>query len=97
MRNSRADLFYLQGLPVDRNCITTRSHVRAFLLLTSILNGFLVGVLTTTTKLFTETIKSCDGVVAVFTNPFVYLFWGLMCVSMLSNVYNLNVTMRNYS
>lgn len=33
----------------------------------------------------------------VFVNPFVYIFWGIAAAASVSNVYNLNVTMRIYS
>lgn len=97
MRNTQEELTYMQGLKKENKFFTTRTHVRAFLLLTSVLNGCLVGILTSTTKLFTETISNCESAAAVFVNPFVYIFWGAIVVTMLSNVYNLNVTMRNYS
>lgn len=82
---------------MDRKCFTTRSHVRTFLILTSILNGSLVGILATTTKFLTESVKACEHMADVFVNPFVYIFWGIAVAASISNVYNLNVTMRIYS
>lgn len=87
----------MQGVKQEANFFTTRFHVRCFLLLTSVLNGTLVGILTSSTKLLTETIKNCESTSAIFVNPLVYIFWSVMVVAMVSNVYNLNVTMRNYS
>ena len=66
-------------------------------MMTSIVSGCFIGLLTSNTKLFTETIKMSTSVAAIIINPFVYIFGGCMAVWMTMNFYNLNITMSIYS
>lgn len=82
---------------MDEDFVTIRTHVRSFLVLTSILSGCFIGFLTSNTKLFTESIKMSPSIASALINPYIYFFAALMGISILSNFYNLNVTMSKYS
>ena len=97
MRNTREELYHLQGLEVDGDFVTIRTHVRSFLVLTSILSGCFIGFLTSNTKLFTESIRTSSSIASAVINPYIYIFAALMGISITSNFYNLNVTMSKYS
>ena len=56
------------------------------------MNASFVGLLTTSTKLFTETIEADDH-----SQVIVLIFLSIMVTSLLTIVYNLNLTMQNYS
>lgn len=98
MRNSKDELYYLQGLEVVKSkFFNIRTHVRSFLMLTSVLSGCIIGLLTSNSKLFTESIKMSHSYAAMIINPYVYFFGGMMIVTMGANFYNLNITMSKYS
>ena len=72
-------------------------HARSFLMLTSVLSGCIIGLLTSNSKLFTESIKMCDSIADMIINPYIYFFGGMMMLTMAANFYNLNITMSMYS
>lgn len=90
-------MYHLQGQEVKDNFFNIRTHVRSFLLLTSILSGCIIGLLTSNTKMFTETVKMSSSYASTIINPFFYLFGGNMFICMTANFYNLNITMSLYS
>jgi hypothetical protein len=97
MRNTRDELFYLQDQKDKRQFWTVRTHVRTFLIITSVLSGCLIGLLTSNSKLFTESIKMSHTIPAMIINPYIYFFGGMMIILMSSAFYNLNLTMSLYS
>lgn len=98
MRNTQDELCQLQGRKVQEGkLLTITTHVRCFLMITSMLSGCLIGLLTSNTKLFTESIRMSESIAAVIVNPFVYLSGAMVIACLSSNFYNLNVTMSMYS
>lgn len=94
MRNSKEDLDYMIGPEAaneDKYMFSIRFHVRAFLLLISIMNGSFAGLMTSSTKLSSETINSNGSSYAIL------FFVSLIVLSQIVILCNLNLTMRNYS
>ena len=97
MRNSFKNLQLYQGIEESTKSFSIITHVKLFLLITSLFSGCFVSIFLSHGKLVQEFMKNSDGIGEALKNPLFYILQINTFLGMFINFYNLNITMSKYS